>query len=580
MASLTSACISTAPKTAASFSSAAASKRNRRFKVSCNAAEGGGGDGGESQQKFDRRDVLLGLGGLYGAASLGANPLASAAPIQAPVLSNCVVPAAGLPAGAYFQDCCPPVPAFVLPYQLPPVDPFALKIRPAAHKLDAAYIAKFERAIQLMKELPESDPRNFYQQAKVHCAYCNGGYVQPDSPNKEIQVHNSWLFFPFHRWYMYFFERIMGKLLGDPTFALPFWNWDSPAGMYMPSYVNNIFSPLYDQNRNQSFLTRLMDLAFFGLDIPLPDALRIEINLFLMYKTMVSNGGAAILFHGQPYRAGDDPGLFLLGAGSVENIPHGTVHRWTGDLARTPNGEDMGNFYSAARDPLFYCHHSNVDRMWTIWQQLGGAGRRCDFTDPDWLDASFIFYDENATAVRVRVGDCLDNQKMGYKYAFENLPWLDSKPVPAKTKRGFADASDAPSVESVFPLKLDKVVRVKVPRPRKSRTKEEKAAEEEILRIEGIEVSADQFAKFDVYLNDEDEEPTLEKLAAEYAGSFVNLPQNHHGSGKIRTSLCMGLNEVLEDFDCEDDDAVVVTLVPMLFSGTTTIQNIRIIYHS
>ncbi|MFS7947023.1 putative catechol oxidase [Helianthus anomalus] len=41
-------------------------------------------------------------------------------------------------------------------------------------------------------------------------------------PDIEIQIHNSWLFFPFHRWYLYFYERILGKLINDPTFALPF----------------------------------------------------------------------------------------------------------------------------------------------------------------------------------------------------------------------------------------------------------------------------------------------------------------------------------------------------------------------
>ena len=31
------------------------------------------------------------------------------------------------------------------------------------------------------------------------------------------------------RFYLYFHERILGKLIGDDTFALPFWNWTRPA---------------------------------------------------------------------------------------------------------------------------------------------------------------------------------------------------------------------------------------------------------------------------------------------------------------------------------------------------------------
>ncbi|KAM2905603.1 hypothetical protein FF1_004999 [Malus domestica] len=57
----------------------------------------------------------------------------------------------------------------------------------------------------------------------------------------------------------------------------------------------------------------------------------------------------------------------------------------------------MGNFYLTGRDPLFYAHHCNVDRMWNIWKTLGG--KRKDPTDTDWLDAEFLFYDKNAEIV-------------------------------------------------------------------------------------------------------------------------------------------------------------------------------------
>lgn len=184
------------------------------------------------------------------------------------------------------------------------------------------------------------------------------------------------------------------------------------------------------------------------------------------------------------FLAGDeaDPG-----AGSVENIPHGPVHIWTGDNTQ-PNIEDMGNFYSAGRDPIFFAHHSNVDRMWTIWKTLGGK-KRTDFTDPDWLDAAFLFYDENAQLVRVKVRDCLDNRRLGYVYQDVEIPWLKSKPTPRKLvkkiakKLGVAHAAETPKNVPVvqFPLTLDKVVTTLVPRPKKKRSKKEKEEEEEVI---------------------------------------------------------------------------------------------------
>ncbi|CAO2178091.1 unnamed protein product [Urochloa humidicola] len=249
-------------------------------------------------------------------------------------------------------------------------------------------MAKYARAVALMKALPRSDPRSFYQQANVHCAYCTGAHRQAGRPNLGVQVHFSWLFFPFHRAYLYFFERIAAKLLGDPGFALPFWAWDVPEGMRIPeAFIADDTSPLYDPIREKSHAApKVADLDFVrGVEKNLTDEQQILLNLRLMYKQMVSNAALPSLFLGQPYRAGDQG---MPGAGTVELAPHNTMHVWTGDQSR-PHAENMGVYYSAGRDPIFYPHHGNLDRLWECWRDIvGGRGRRrhAEFTDPDWLD--------------------------------------------------------------------------------------------------------------------------------------------------------------------------------------------------
>lgn len=121
---------------------------------------------------------------------------------------------------------------------------------------------------------------------------------------------------------------------------------------------------------------------------------------------MRTNSSTPELFFGKAYKAGDPP---LPGQGSIEGTPHNTVHDWVGDPLQ-PNHEDMGNLYSAGRDPLFYAHHSNVDRMWNIWRTLGR--RNIDICDPDWLNASFHLYDENAELVQITVR--ISNKKWNY----------------------------------------------------------------------------------------------------------------------------------------------------------------------
>ncbi|XP_062087626.1 polyphenol oxidase, chloroplastic-like [Humulus lupulus] len=534
----------------------------------------------KAHPKFDRRNVLIGLGGLYGTTltGLSSNPSAFADPIAPPDLSKCGP--ADFPEGVTPTNCCPPVSPKIIDFKPPPVS--RLRTRPAAHAVDDAYIAKYNRAIQLMKALPDSDPRSFSQQADIHCAYCDGSYDQVGFPDLELQVHNCWLFFPFHRYYLYFYERILAKLIDDPTFVLPFWNWDSPPGMQLPALYAKTNSPLYDTLRDRFHQPpTLVDLDYSPADVGVPTTGREEqlsINLKIMYREMVANGKNAQLFLGAPYRAGDeaDPG-----AGSLETIPHGPVHLWTGDSTQ-PNFENMGNFYSAARDPIFFSHHSNVDRLWSVWKTLGG--KRRDFTDPDWLDAGFLFYDENAQLVRVKVRDCLDTRKLGYVYQNVDNPWLKAKPTPRRTKstkvastrgRAFGAALAAEISTVSFPITLDKVISTVVSRPKKKkRSTKEKEDEEEVLVIDGIEFDRNFALKFDVYVNDEDEETPSGPGVSEFAGSFVNVPHKQTGVKKTKTCLRLGITDLLEDLEAEDDDTVVVTLVPKV--GVATVSGIKI----
>lgn len=547
-------------------------------KVTCKATNEQNPSSKDSLNKLDRRDVLLvGLGGLYGVSNLSSSdPFAFAAPVSAPDISKCGK------ADTTTDNCCPPKSTNIINFKLPPSNS-SLRVRPAAHLADDAYIAKYSKAIELMKALPADDPRSFMNQANVHCAYCDGAYDQVGFPNLDLQIHNSWLFFPFHRYYLYFYEKILGKLIDDPTFALPFWNWDSPPGMQMPPMFAKPNSPLYDKLRNANHQPpTLLDLDYNETDDDQTTTKKDQIssNLTIMYRQMVSNGKTSKLFLGSPYRAGDEP---EPGSGSIENTPHNPVHLWCGDNTQ-PNLENMGNFYSAGRDPIFFAHHSNIDRMWTIWGTLGG--KRTNFTEPDWLDSAFLFYDENANLVRVKVRDCLDTKNLGYVYQDVEIPWQNSKPSPRNLAKkrvakafGVAQAAELKRKlipRNVFPIVLDRVISTVVPRPKKSRSKKEKEEEEEVLVVDNIEFERDARVKFDVYINEDEDEMPIGPDNSEFAGSFVNVPHKHKHGKKMKTSLRLGLTDLLEDLGAEDDDSVVVTLVPKFGKGLARIGGIKI----
>jgi Common central domain of tyrosinase/Polyphenol oxidase middle domain len=83
---------------------------------------------------------------------------------------------------------------------------------------------------------------------------------------------------------------------------------------------------------------------------------------------------------------------------------------------------DMGNLGYAARDPLFFAHHCNIDKLWSGWNDLaGGGGLPPDAyknpTAAGFLNARWSFYDENQQVVSISAADVLDhNSNLRYTY--------------------------------------------------------------------------------------------------------------------------------------------------------------------
>ncbi|CAM6124344.1 unnamed protein product [Calypogeia fissa] len=346
------------------------------------------------------------------------------APILGPDLDSCrpVIPPRRTAADSVeccFADTGRPIKEFKYNTDLP------IRVRKAVHKLDEEYIRKYERAYELLRALPPHDPRSWEAQSKLHCAYCAEAYSQFNS-SATLDVHHGWLLMPFHRWYLYFHERILATLIGDDTFAIPYWAWDvqdetSPPANIMPYMFTNVSSPLYDPFR--CHIHRPPHRVDLKIQVTPHNRQPEELtrsNHYNMWRVMIGETQTAEAFFGKKVSQGDE---VESKAGRFETGPHAAVHGWTGDET-TPFGEDMAPAYTAAKDPLFFAHHSQVDRLWLMWNGLGGR----NFDHPDWLDAEFLFYDENADMVRVNIRDCLDIEKLRVSYDQVPAEWLDYTP--------------------------------------------------------------------------------------------------------------------------------------------------------
>ncbi|CAM6097967.1 unnamed protein product [Calypogeia fissa] len=451
--------------------------------------------------------------------------------------------------------CCPLKPTKPIIDGAPPPSTKALRVRKALQCADAEYAAKIKKGYALMKALPDDDPRSFKLQHYIHCAYCGGSFHTTNSTGaaEPIDIHFSWFFYPWHRWYVFFHERILQSLLEDPTFSLNYWNWDNPysigegskdgeclaRGVDFPSLYSDRSSTTYDNHRslNAKGLGRY-PFPYFSFVDGVPDALQpnataseealIQSNVNIMYQSLVRGGTTAETFMGAPYRYGDPRDLFpYKGAGTLELSAHATVHLWTG---RDPPGLlDMGAFARAARDPVFYAHHSNIDRLWQVWKDIGPilGQKREDYSDPDFLNAEFLFYDENKDLRRVKIADALDTTKLGYVYqAANDAAWIFPN-LTKCSKLSFVDliaqAERLPAPQKIkgyYHLEAGTPFVLVIDRP------DNPHGLEEFLTIDNIKLDNSCLAGFDVYvdlLNPNDD--TTPSKCAEYNGRFTNMAQ-------------------------------------------------------
>ncbi|KAI7744336.1 hypothetical protein M8C21_024890, partial [Ambrosia artemisiifolia] len=627
----------------------------------------------------DRRNLLVGHGGLYTAANL---PATIAAPVTSPdITSICKDANSGITniVGAVrTRKCCPPslgktIKPFVFPSET------TVRKRWPAHAGTKKQVDDYRRAIQAMRDLPDDHPHSFASQAKIHCAYCNGGYTQVENgfPEIDIQIHNYTRTNQTHGFRvscnatqddqndnklilpesqnlvlpnvdrrnllvglggLYTAANLpaaiaapvtspditsickdansgitnivgavrtrkccppsLGKtikpfvfptettLINEPSFALPFWKWDEPAGMpmaemFIPETIDGKPNSLYDVYRDVRHLPpSIVDLDFDGNVKDIPEQQQRACNLATVYRDLVRNGGDTLSFFGGEYVAGDKPvANGAKSVGSVEAGSHTAVHRWVGDSTQ-PNSEDMGNFYSAGYDPVFYCHHANVDRTWKLWKDLGLPGH-VEPTDPDWLNASYVFYDENQELVRVYNKDCVDIGKLKYTFienSTEVFPWRKSRPAKRRTSDQVASTGDVPTVDKVtFPVTLDNILKVRVKRPAVNRSKEDKAQANEILLINKIKFDSDKFVKFDVFVNDKVKDGVFTTPCdPEYAGGFAQIPHNDMKKMSMSSAARFGLTEILEDTNTEGEEYATVTLVPRVGCEDLTVGEISI----
>lgn len=230
--------------------------------------------------------------------------------------------------------------------------------------------------------------------------------------------HASATFLPWHRWYLYYFERICRRMCGDANFCLPYWNYGAnhDTSMQLPTAFRtrpgDSPNPLFFDDRGVGFATP----ALSGKqEYPMND------GGYMDYSTATVIPALAAL---QMFPSDDDKTISLdtksstyrnLGfTGRVECVPHDGVHDGVGGW--------MGNVPSAAADPIFYVHHCQIDRLYATWTKnrpepdYNWGSTPTDPSRQTWENQLSYFVDENGTLTPVTNHGAISTTTLGYTY--------------------------------------------------------------------------------------------------------------------------------------------------------------------
>lgn len=276
----------------------------------------------------------------------------------------------------------------------------------------------YANAIRELQQRADGDRTSWVYQAAIH-----GTSRSPVEQGWNQCQHGAWFFLPWHRLYLYYFERIVRSVVlsqsGPEDWALPYWNYDAgdDSNTLPPSFREQT---LPDGTQNPLFVADRNPTINAGGGLPpqaTSAATAIGISNFLPPPLPGFGGGQT-----------NGPQHFFNAFGALEITPHNVVHVLVGGLMSNPN--------TAALDPIFWLHHSNVDRLWMEWNDGGGGNPG----DAAWTDQTFELFDETGAPETRPLKDTEDPVgTLGYRYdtvsadqperALESEPMFESPGV-------------------------------------------------------------------------------------------------------------------------------------------------------
>jgi tyrosinase len=412
-------------------------------------------------------------------------------------------------------------------------------------------IQAYKDAVTAMKALPASDGRNWTKQAEIHQNHC---------------VHSNWWFLPWHRAYLFYFERICRQLSGYNDFALPYWNWTSSPSIPAPFWGAG--NPLLNTTRTASQAS-VANSSMVG-SATINNILN-QTNFFLFASDQATTQQE------------------FAGYGMLEGTPHNYIHGFVGG--------DMGAYMSPL-DPIFWCHHNMIDCLWVDWNINRGNPNT---NDPAWANFQFTdFVDETGTPVTVQAITTVLYPIFSYQFEACGPTSLTAKISDRAQLEKFLREGAPAKLEFVKRFELREALTAELQKPASGSIKVEPEAfrtvlesggkDKAVLTVDEVEVPEKQDVFVRVFINKPDASSQTSLDDPHYAGSFAffccpseESMKGHEGmaaTGRPKAGYLVDLTPTLQKLNqggSLSGGQLDVTLVPVPFEERTpTTQRLTI----
>jgi len=207
---------------------------------------------------------------------------------------------------------------------------------------------------------------------------------------------NIQIFFSWHRYQMFELEQALQVI--NPKLSLAYWN--SSVDNDVATLGNTLFGPdLLGPFDSDWGLNRVLGSGTGALPTPT------EVTTTLAYTDFATSTGTTSTNTSFSNRTERD-------------APHVGAHIWTGGVMPTT---------ASPGDPVFYFHHSWVDKLWADWEAVNPGASSFIIQSMIRYDGTFVF--NGNTLPLINPNDIINTRSLGVFYAENGLAELDNYAV-------------------------------------------------------------------------------------------------------------------------------------------------------